>query len=68
MNKKKAIIRTIKKSNKARKEENASAHNKYMKSSGQDCPFCPPWKGDNQVMKMNKKHGTKKPKYKNKRS
>lgn len=67
MNKKKQIIRKIKKSRKAKIETNASAHNKFMKSSGQACPFCPPWRGDNQVQKLNKKHGSKKPKYKNKR-
>lgn len=67
MNKKKAIIRTVKKSKAAKLETNEAAHNKRMKSSGQSCHICPPWKGDNQVQRQTAKRGTKKPKYKNKR-
>lgn len=67
-NTKKQLIRLTKHGVDYKKETNDQAINKVMKGAGQfSCHICPPWKYDNQVGRKNVKHGSKKPKYKNKR-
>lgn len=67
MSKKKRLISLFKRRKKVRSEENEFAYNRMSKSAGQiHCPVCPPWGGENTVSRK-PKHGTKKPKYKNKR-
>lgn len=67
MNKKKRIIRDIKRSKKAQSETNDQAFKKIMLQAGQhSCKYCAPWKNENRVKRQSKR-GAKKPKYKNKR-
>lgn len=66
-NKKKELIRFTKRSKRAKDADNKEVYKKVMYTASQhDCPICPPWKGENRVHRITK-HGTKKPKYKNKR-
>lgn len=67
MSKRKKIIRSVRRTNEAKEEENPVVHNKIMKKAGtHKCAYCPPWKHDNKVARVPKR-GTKKPKYKDKR-
>lgn len=67
MTKKKELIRFFKRSKEARKTDSETVYKKIMGQAGQsDCPICAPWDGENRVTRK-PKHGTKKPKYKNKR-
>ena len=47
------------------KEDNSTAYDR-IKRDQLDCSFCPPHKFEN-ANRNHRKHGTKKPKYKNKR-
>ena len=67
MNKKKQLIRNMKRSKAARTADNETVYKKIMGQAGQhNCPVCGHWDGENRVHR-NVRHGTKKPKYKNKR-
>lgn len=61
----------MKRSSDYRKTDSDQVAKKLLQNAGQmNCKFCPPWENDNRVGKASlrgKKHGTKKPKYKNKR-
>lgn len=66
MNKKKAIIRHVRRGKAYQSETNDAAANKILKGDGgqHNCTFCPPWKDENKVTRTPKR-GAKKPKYKN---
>lgn len=67
MTKKKDMIRTVKRSREYKQEDNSTAARKVLAKAGQhNCKFCPPWEHENKVTRK-PKHGSKKPKYKNKR-
>jgi hypothetical protein len=68
MNKKKQIIRSARRTSKAKKENNPTAHRKILVNEGgqHNCQYCPPWDFENKVMRKPKR-GAKKPRHKDKR-
>lgn len=68
MTAKKRLIRAFKRSKAYKDESNDQAAKKVLQCAGTtNCQFCPPWKHDNKIGRGPAKHGSKKPKYKNKR-
>ena len=68
-NKKTVVKRAAKRSKDIKAEVNPQVHKKLSVNKGgqNNCRYCPPFKGENKMTTGRPKHGTKKPKYKNKR-
>lgn len=67
MSNKKKLIRFVRRSKVAKTTDSEQIYKHEMKRAGQhSCPICGPWEGENTIQRK-PKHGSKKPKYKNKR-